>query len=108
GCVSGFRGVPSSDYCAALAAFQGVDRRFSVRGEADGVLVVDDYGHHPTELAATIAAARLHGRRLVVAFQPHRYSRTRDLLADFAPALAGAAPVVLRDHYPARAPPVPR
>ncbi len=70
--------------------FQGVDRRFSLRGEADGVLVVDDYGHHPTELAATIAAARLHGRRLLVAFQPHRYTRTRDLLADFAPALAGA------------------
>src|SRR5262249_13374167 len=101
GCVSGFRGVPSSDYCAALAAFQGVDRRFSVRGEADGVLVVDDYGHHPTELAATIAAARLHGRRLVVAFQPHRYTRTRDLLTDFAPALSGADQVFLTDIYPA-------
>jgi UDP-N-acetylmuramate--alanine ligase len=100
-CVSDFLGVPFSDYCEALAAFQGVDRRFSVRGEADGVLVVDDYGHHPTELAATVAAARLHGRRLVVAFQPHRYSRTQDLLGDFAPALAGADEVLLTDIYAA-------
>jgi UDP-N-acetylmuramate--alanine ligase len=100
-CVSDFLGVPFQDYCEALAAFQGVDRRFSVRGEAGGVLVVDDYGHHPTELAATIAAARLHARRLVVAFQPHRYSRTRDLLADFAPALAGADQVLLTDIYAA-------
>jgi UDP-N-acetylmuramate--alanine ligase len=100
-CVSDFLSVPFSDYCGALAAFQGVDRRFSVRGEAGGVLVVDDYGHHPTELAATVAAARLHGRRLVVAFQPHRFSRTRDLLADFAPALAGADEVFLTDIYAA-------
>jgi UDP-N-acetylmuramate--alanine ligase len=100
-CVADFLGVSFADYCGALAAFQGVDRRFSVRGEAGGVLVVDDYGHHPTELAATIAAARLHGRRLVVAFQPHRYSRTRDLLADFAPALAGADEVLLTDIYAA-------
>ena len=89
-CVADFLGVPFAEAGAALAAFQGVDRRFSLRGEAGGVLVVDDYGHHPTELAATIAAARLHGRRLLVAFQPHRYTRTRDLLADFAPALGGA------------------
>jgi UDP-N-acetylmuramate--alanine ligase len=100
-CVSDFLGVSFADYCQALGGFQGVDRRFSVRGEAGGVLVVDDYGHHPTELAATVAAARLHGRRLVVAFQPHRYSRTRDLLADFAPALAGADEVLLTDIYPA-------
>ena len=63
------------------------------------VLVVDDYGHHPTELAATVAAARLYGRRLVVAFQPHRFTRTRDLLADFAPALAGADELLLTDIY---------
>jgi UDP-N-acetylmuramate--alanine ligase len=100
-CVSDFLDVPFADYCQALGAFQGVDRRFSVRGEAGGVLVVDDYGHHPTELAATVGAARLHGRRLVVAFQPHRYSRTRDLLTDFAPALAGADEVLLTDIYPA-------
>jgi UDP-N-acetylmuramate--alanine ligase len=106
-CVSDFLGVSFADYCGALAAFQGVDRRFSVRGEADGVLVVDDYGHHPTELAATIAAARLHARRLVVAFQPHRYSRTRDLHADFAPALSGADEVWLTDIYAAGEPPLP-
>ncbi len=105
-CVADFLGVPFAQAGQALANFQGVDRRFSVRGEADGVLVIDDYGHHPTELAATIAAARLHGRRLLVAFQPHRYSRTRDLLADFAPALAGADQVVLTDVYPAGEAPI--
>jgi UDP-N-acetylmuramate--alanine ligase len=106
-CVADYLGVSFADYGEALAGFQGVDRRFSVRGEAAGVLVVDDYGHHPTELAATVAAARLHGRRLVVAFQPHRYSRTRDLLADFAPALAGADEVLLTDIYAAGEPPIP-
>jgi UDP-N-acetylmuramate--alanine ligase len=106
-CVADFLGVPFAQAGEALASFQGVDRRFSVRGEAAGVLVVDDYGHHPTELAATIAAARLHGRRLLVAFQPHRYTRTRDLLADFAPALAGAAEVVLTDVYAAGEAPIP-
>jgi UDP-N-acetylmuramate--alanine ligase len=83
-----------------------VDRRFSVRGEVKGILVVDDYGHHPTEIAATIGAAKLFGRRLVVAFQPHRYTRTKDLLKDFAPALAGADEVVLTDIYPAGEPPI--
>ena len=100
-CVADFLGVPFADYAGALEGFQGVDRRFTVRGEVGGVLVVDDYGHHPTEIAATIAAARLYGRRLVVAFQPHRYSRTRDLFADFAPALSGADVVVLTDIYAA-------
>jgi UDP-N-acetylmuramate--alanine ligase len=100
-CVADFLGVPFAEAGAALAGFQGVDRRFSLRGEAGGVLVVDDYGHHPTELAATIAAARLYGRRLVVAFQPHRYPRTRDLLAEFAPALVGADELLLTDVYAA-------
>jgi UDP-N-acetylmuramate--alanine ligase len=105
-CVADFLGVSFDDYAEALGTFQGVDRRFSVRGEAGGVLVVDDYGHHPTEIAATVAAARLYGRRLVVAFQPHRYSRTRDLFADFAPALGGADVVVLTDIYAAGEPPL--
>jgi UDP-N-acetylmuramate--alanine ligase len=105
-CVADFLGVPFAEAGEALAAFQGVDRRFSLRGEAGGVLVVDDYGHHPTELAATIAAARLHGRRLLVAFQPHRYTRTRDLLADFAPALGGADQLFLTDVYPAGEAPI--
>jgi UDP-N-acetylmuramate--alanine ligase len=99
-------GVSFQDYGEALASFGGVDRRFTVRGEAGGVLVIDDYGHHPTEIAATIAAARLFGRRLVVAFQPHRYSRTRDLLADFAPSLSGADEVVLTDIYSAGEAPI--
>jgi len=89
----------------ALAGFQGIDRRLQVLGETavDGgrVTLVDDYGHHPTEIAATLAAARLFGRRLVVAFQPHRYTRTRDLLKDFAPAFKGADEVVLTDIYAA-------
>jgi UDP-N-acetylmuramate--alanine ligase len=100
-CVSNFLGVPFANAVGTLAAFEGVDRRFSVRGEVGSVLVVDDYGHHPTELAATIAAARLYGRRLVVAFQPHRFTRTRDLLGDFAPALAGADQLFITDVYAA-------
>jgi UDP-N-acetylmuramate--alanine ligase len=103
-CVADVFDVPFSTTCEALAGFGGVDRRFSVRGEAGGVLVIDDYGHHPTEIAATLAAAKLFGRRLVVAFQPHRYTRTKDLLADFAPALAGADEVILTDIYPAGEP----
>ena len=105
-CVADFLGVPLAHAGEALASFEGVDRRFTVRGEAGGVLVVDDYGHHPTELAATIAAARLYGRRLLVAFQPHRYTRTRDLREDFAPSLAGADQLLLTDIYPAGEPPL--
>jgi len=105
-CVSDFLGVPFADCCAALGDFQGVDRRFSIRGEADGILVIDDYGHHPTEIAATLAAARLFGRRVLVAFQPHRYSRTRDLFPDFAPSLREADVVVLTDIYGAGEPPI--
>jgi UDP-N-acetylmuramate--alanine ligase len=106
-CVADVFGVPFAVSCEALAAFGGVDRRFSVRGEAGGVLVVDDYGHHPTEIAATITAARLYGRRLLVAFQPHRYTRTKDLMREFAPALAGADEVVLTDIYAAGESPIP-
>jgi UDP-N-acetylmuramate--alanine ligase len=106
-CVADFLGVPFAAACETLAGFQGVDRRFSVRGEVGRVLVVDDYGHHPTELAATVAAARLYGRRLVVAFQPHRFTRTRDLLGDFAPALAGADQLFVTDIYAAGESPLP-
>ena len=104
--VADFFGVSFDDYREAMAAFAGVDRRFTVRGQAGGVLVVDDYGHHPTEIAATVAAERLYQRRVVVAFQPHRYSRTQDQLEAFAPALAGAAAVVLTDIYSAGEPPL--
>jgi UDP-N-acetylmuramate--alanine ligase len=92
----------------ALGEFQGAERRFQVRGEAGGVLVIDDYGHHPTEIAAVLEAARSSlARRLVVAFQPHRYSRTAALLDDFGPALAAADEVVLTGIYPAGEAPVP-
>jgi UDP-N-acetylmuramate--alanine ligase len=105
--VAEFFGVSFDHYRQAMAAFAGVDRRFSLRGEIKGVLVVDDYGHHPTEIAATIAAARLFGRRLVVAFQPHRYSRTRDLWEHFSPAFTGADLVLLTDIYAAGEAPLP-
>jgi len=105
-CVADVFDVPFQKTCEALAGFGGVDRRFSVRGEVGGILVVDDYGHHPTEIAATIGAAKLFGRRLVVAFQPHRFSRTKDLMAQFAPALSGADDVVLTDIYPAGESPI--
>jgi UDP-N-acetylmuramate--alanine ligase len=105
--VAEFLGVPLSVCSKALENFQGVDRRFSVRGEARGVLVIDDYGHHPTEIAATIAAARLFNRRVVVAFQPHRFSRTQDQFAQFEPSLAGADRVFLTDIYAAGEAPIP-
>ena len=70
----------------ALGSFTGAGRRFQCKGEVGGVLVVDDYGHHPTEIKATLAAAKIGsgGRRIVVLFQPHRYSRTHDLMEEFA------------------------
>jgi UDP-N-acetylmuramate--alanine ligase len=86
----------------ALQGFRGVQRRFTVRGEAKGVTVVDDYGHHPVEVAATLKGAReAFRRRLVVAFQPHRYTRTRDLLDDFARAFNDADVLIVTDVYAA-------
>jgi len=92
-----------------LEAFSGVDRRFQRLGEAGGVLVVDDYAHHPTEVEATLAAARsaFPGRRLVAAFQPHLFSRTRDFARAFGAALQRADVVLLADIYPAREQPMP-
>ncbi len=91
-----------------LEAFGGVERRFQRLGSAAGVEVVDDYAHHPTEVGATIAAARstFPSRRLVVAFQPHLYSRTRDFAAGFAEALAAADATFLTALYPSREQPV--
>ncbi len=92
---------------AALAEFQGVERRFQRCGEAGGVLVIDDYGHHPTEIAAVLRAARATlGRRLIVAFQPHRYTRTHLLLDAFGPALREADELVLADIYAAGEEPI--
>ncbi|MBI1808584.1 MAG: UDP-N-acetylmuramate--L-alanine ligase, partial [Gemmatimonadetes bacterium] len=87
-----------------LARFVGAERRFQRLGERKGVLVIDDYAHHPTEIQATLAAARdaFGGRRLVVAFQPHLFSRTRDFHGAFAEALGAADVVYLADIYPAR------
>ncbi len=101
-------GVPFARIGAALAEFQGAERRYQHKGAAAGVTVIDDYGHHPAEITAVLAAAR-DGRpaRLVVAFQPHRYTRTRDLLDAFGPALAAADLVVLTDVYPAGEAPIP-
>ncbi len=92
-----------------LAAFRGVERRFQRLGSVQGIDVVDDYAHHPTEVRATIAAARhaFPGRRLVLAFQPHLYSRTRDLQVDFADALSAADVLLLCDIYGAREAPDP-
>jgi len=92
-----------------LERFRGVERRFQRLGTASGVAVVDDYAHHPTEVAATIAAARaaFPGRRLVVAFQPHLYSRTRDFAAGFAEALSAADACALLALYPSREQPIP-
>jgi UDP-N-acetylmuramate--alanine ligase len=98
--------VPFARIAAALAEFTGAERRFQVRGERRGVMVIDDYGHHPTEIAAVIAAARPSGRRLLIVFQPHRYTRTRDLLPEFAAALSAADEVVLTDIYAAGEAPI--
>jgi UDP-N-acetylmuramate--alanine ligase len=101
-------GVPADVTRAALASFGGVQRRFTVRGEAGGVTVVDDYGHHPAEVKATLLGAReAFHRRVVCLFQPHRYTRTRDLLSDFATAFNDADVLLLTDIYAAGEEPIP-
>ena len=101
-------GVADAPIARALAEFRGVGRRFQRHGEValpsgGTFLLIDDYAHHPNEMAATIAAARASfpGRRVVLAFQPHRYSRTRDLFEDFARVLSTADALVLTEVYPA-------
>ncbi|HTN52255.1 MAG TPA: UDP-N-acetylmuramate--L-alanine ligase [Anaeromyxobacter sp.] len=101
-------GIPPEVTRTALSAFQGVQRRFTVRGEAAGVTVVDDYGHHPAEVKATLQGAReAFRRRVVCLFQPHRYTRTRDLLAEFATAFNDADVLLLTDVYAAGEEPIP-
>jgi UDP-N-acetylmuramate--alanine ligase len=106
-------GVPDQAIAAALAAFKGVGRRFQRYGEValDGggaFTLIDDYGHHPAEMVATLAAAResFPGRRLVLAFQPHRFSRTRDLFEDFVRVLSTVDALVLSEVYPAGEAPI--
>jgi UDP-N-acetylmuramate--alanine ligase len=102
-------GVAWSQILEALAEFSGVERRFERLGEAAGVSVVDDYAHHPTEIRVTLEAARavFAGQRIVAAFQPHLYSRTRDFTAAFGEALAVADVVWVTDVFPAREAPIP-
>ncbi len=91
-----------------LENFDGVDRRFQLKGRVGGVSVIDDYGHHPTEIRATLAAAKdCRFSRVHVVFQPHRYTRTRDLLDDFAIAFGDADSVFVLDIYPASEQPIP-
>ncbi len=100
-------GVPPDKIAAGLATFRGVDRRFQVRGKANGVTVVDDYGHHPTEIRATLQAARECGyARVLVLFQPHRYTRTRDLMEDFGEAFGDADALHVLDIYAASEAPI--
>jgi UDP-N-acetylmuramate--alanine ligase len=100
--------VPPEAIRKALDEFRGVDRRFQLRGQAAGISVVDDYGHHPTEIRATLAAARQCGyKRVHVIFQPHRYTRTQDLKAEFATAFADADTLFVLDIYAASEQPIP-
>jgi UDP-N-acetylmuramate--alanine ligase len=100
--------IPFPTIARALKEFTGVVRRFETKGQRGGVLVLDDYAHHPTEIAATLAAARqVHpGRRLVALFQPHLYSRTRDFAEDFGRALLACDVAVVTDVYPSREKPL--
>jgi UDP-N-acetylmuramate--alanine ligase len=100
--------VPAEKIAEGLGHFRGVDRRFQLRGTARGVTVVDDYGHHPTEIRATLAAARECGHsKIHVVFQPHRYTRTLDLMDQFAGAFVDADTVQVLPIYAASEEPIP-
>jgi UDP-N-acetylmuramate--alanine ligase len=100
--------VPFDTVAHALSEFTGADRRFQFKGEEAGVTVVDDYGHHPTEVKATLSAARIGApnRRIVVLFQPHRYTRTNDLMDEFASAFNNADVLFVTEIYAASEPPI--
>jgi UDP-N-acetylmuramate--alanine ligase len=101
-------GIDAEKIAEGLSHFRGVDRRFQLRGQARGVTVVDDYGHHPTEIRATLAAARECGhQRIFVVFQPHRFTRTLDLLDQFADAFVDADTVIVLPIYAASEEPIP-
>jgi UDP-N-acetylmuramate--alanine ligase len=94
--------IPFDQVAAALDAFTGIHRRFEIKGEPEGILVIDDYGHHPAEICATIAAIRESWNRpIIVVFQPHRYSRTQDLFSEFVTAFDGADRLILTEIYAA-------
>jgi UDP-N-acetylmuramate--alanine ligase len=101
-------GIAPDQIASGLETFRGVDRRFQLKGNIAGVAVVDDYGHHPTEILATLRAARDCGyRKIHVLFQPHRYTRTRDLMPEFAAAFGDADSVEILDIYAASEEPIP-
>lgn len=101
-------GVPFEKIAAGFATFANADRRFQFKGSEKGIMVVDDYGHHPTEIVATLSAAKKGsgGKRTVVLFQPHRYSRTKDLMEDFARAFNNADVLFVSDIYAASETPI--
>jgi UDP-N-acetylmuramate--alanine ligase len=100
--------IPVYSIQYALETFRGVDRRFQLKGEVDGVRVIDDYGHHPTEIRATLEAARQCSEgRVHVIFQPHRYTRTQALMPEFATAFGDADNLFVLDIYPASEQPIP-
>lgn len=107
--VTDFLGLPFDVYASALGQFEGVARRFTVRGEVGGVTVVDDFGHHPAEVIATLSGAKrsFAGRRVIAAFQPHRFTRTRDQLAEFPRAFHAADKVAVCDIFAAGEKPIP-
>ncbi|MBA3539765.1 MAG: UDP-N-acetylmuramate--L-alanine ligase [Deltaproteobacteria bacterium] len=106
--ISDFMGIPFDTFAKAIAQFEGVARRFTVRGEVGGVTVVDDFGHHPAEVRATLHGAKTSfgGRRIVAAFQPHRFTRTRDQLGEFPKAFHDADKVVICDIFAAGEKPI--
>lgn len=101
-------GLPCDKAAQAISSFAGVHRRFELVGEVEGVRVIDDYGHHPTEIAATLKAAKTQGfERVRVVFQPHRYSRTQALADEFGPAFDDADELVVLDVFSAGETPIP-
>ena len=104
--VTQLLGLPLVEAAKALGQFSGTGRRFEVRGEANGIIVIDDYAHHPTEIQATLAAARSRYPRnpIWVVWQPHTYSRTQTLMGDFVNSFANADEVIVTEVYPSREP----
>ena len=99
--------IPFHDIAAGLESYKGVRRRFDIKGEANGIMVVDDYAHHPTEVRVTLDSARNGwSRRIVSVFQPHLYSRTKAFYEEFAIALMEADILVITDVFPAREKPI--
>ncbi|MGH9469850.1 MAG: UDP-N-acetylmuramate--L-alanine ligase [Terriglobia bacterium] len=107
-CVGLELGLTAEQIRSGLERFRGADRRFDIKAEVDGVTIVDDYGHHPAEIRATLDAARAWGaRRIWAIFQPHRYTRTKFLMDEFGPAFEGCERVYVLDVYPAGEQPIP-